>query len=84
MNINPCAWHKGFLFGGKTMLVRINGEGLPIVSLMTVAALVTQCKIRPETVVVEYNGVILAREKWEATMLKENDTLEILSFVGGG
>ena len=66
------------------MLVRINGEGLPIVSLMTVAALITQCKMRPETVVVEYNGVILTREKWAATMLKENDALEILSFVGGG
>ncbi len=66
------------------MKVRINGEDLPIVFLMSVAALLAERKIRPETVVVEYNGVILSRDKWEATLLKENDTLEILSFVGGG
>ena len=66
------------------MSVRINGEDLSVVSLTTVAALIDQRKIRPETAVVEYNGVILARDKWEATALKENDTLEILSFVGGG
>lgn len=66
------------------MRVRINGKHPPFVSLMTVAALIAQRNIRPETVVVEYNGVILARDKWEATALKENDTLEILSFVGGG
>ena len=66
------------------MRVRINGEDLSIASMMSVAALIAQRKIRPETVVTEHNGVILARDKWEATVLKENDTLEILSFVGGG
>ena len=66
------------------MRVRINGEDLPVVSLMTVAALIAQRKMRPETVVVEHNGAILARDKWEAAVLKENDVLEILSFVGGG
>lgn len=66
------------------MRVRINGEDLPVISFMTVAALIAQRKIRPETVAVEYNGAILARDKWEETVLKENDTLEILSFLGGG
>jgi sulfur carrier protein len=68
----------------ETMRVKINGEDLPFVSLVTVAALISQRKIRPETVVVEHNGAILARDRWETTMLKENDTVEILSFVGGG
>ena len=66
------------------MGVRINGEGKTFVSLTTVAALIEQRKIRPETAVVEYNGAILGRDKWEVTVLKENDALEILSFVGGG
>ncbi len=66
------------------MSVRINGEDLAVVSLTTVAALIEQRKIRLETVVVEYNGAILARDKWDSTALKENDTVEILSFVGGG
>ncbi len=66
------------------MHLRINGEDLLFVSLISVAELIAQRKLRSETVVVEYNGVILHRDKWGATLLKENDTLEILSFVGGG
>ncbi|MDP3789996.1 MAG: sulfur carrier protein ThiS [Candidatus Omnitrophota bacterium] len=66
------------------MRVCINGEDLHFVSPMTIAALITQRKICPETVVVEHNGVILVRDKWGMTLLKENDTLEILSFMGGG
>ena len=66
------------------MSIHINGEDLPFVFSVTIAVLIMQRKIRPETVVVEYNGVILTRDKWDATILKENDTLEILSFVGGG
>ncbi|MFA4887979.1 MAG: sulfur carrier protein ThiS [Candidatus Omnitrophota bacterium] len=66
------------------MRVRINGEDLLLVCQITVAALIAQRKIRPETVVVEHNGAILARDKWEAAVLKENDTVEIISFMGGG
>jgi sulfur carrier protein len=68
----------------EIMHLRINGEDLLFVSLISVAELIAQRKLRSETVVVEYNGVILHRDKWGATLLKENDTLEILSFVGGG
>jgi len=68
----------------EIMRARINGEDLSIASTMSVAALIAQRNLRSETVVVEYNGVILTRDKWDAIVLKENDTLEILSFVGGG
>jgi len=66
------------------MGVRINGEELTFVPMMSVADLIAQRKIRPESVVVEYNGALLTRDKWDAIVLKENDALEILSFVGGG
>ena len=66
------------------MRVRINGEDFLFTESMNVAGLVAQRKMRPETVVVEHNNVILARDKWEETLINENDTLEILSFVGGG
>ena len=66
------------------MGVRINGEELTFVPMMSVADLIAQRKIRPERVVVEYNGALLTRDKWDAIVLKENDALEILSFVGGG
>ncbi|MFH1191395.1 MAG: sulfur carrier protein ThiS [Candidatus Omnitrophota bacterium] len=66
------------------MRVRINGVDLLIEPLMTVALLIARRKMQPEMVVVEYNGVILDKDKWEAAVFKENDVLEILSFMGGG
>ncbi len=36
------------------------------------------------TVVVEYNMAIVEQAKWKDIILKENDTLEVLKFVGGG
>jgi sulfur carrier protein len=35
-------------------------------------------------VVVEHNYQIVKRDKWPETLLRENDNLEVLNFVGGG
>jgi len=66
------------------MKVRINGEDLDFASPVSITEFVLQRKLPPETVVVEYNGTILPRDKWESTSIKENDALEVLSFFGGG
>ncbi len=66
------------------MKVFINGQEAPVSGEISVASLIAERKLNPAAVVVEYNGAILARENWQGTMLKENDCLEIVSFVGGG
>ena len=66
------------------MQVRINGEDVFLPQGVSLSAIITERKINAQAVVVEYNGVILTREKWKPVVLKENDTLEIVSFVGGG
>ena len=38
----------------------------------------------PNTVVVELNDLIINSLKWNDTILKEGDKLEIVSIVGGG
>ena len=75
--------HKGF-FMEELMQVRINGEDVFLPQGVSLSAIITERKINAQAVVVEYNGVILTREKWKPVVLKENDTLEIVSFVGGG
>jgi thiamine biosynthesis protein ThiS len=35
-------------------------------------------------IVVELNREIIKNEEWSTTILRENDTLEILRFIGGG
>jgi sulfur carrier protein len=37
-----------------------------------------------DRIVIEHNGVILPRSSWGSVRLTEKDTLEIVSFVGGG
>lgn len=35
-------------------------------------------------IIVEYNGDIIKEQTWGSVVLKDNDRLEILKFVGGG
>ena len=41
-------------------------------------------KLNPDTVVIEYNSVVLKKDEVEKIILSDNDKLEILQFVGGG
>ena len=39
---------------------------------------------KPNTIVVEVNDLIVNSTKWDKKILKEGDSLEIVSIVGGG
>lgn len=65
------------------MKVIVNGTAENVNDL-TVEALVLSKAKRLDGVVVEYNGSVLKKLMWDSTYLKENDELELLSFVGGG
>jgi len=66
------------------MKARVNGEEVLLTEETSITAIIARRKINPQAVVVEYNGVILTREKFDSVVLKENDALEIVAFVGGG
>jgi sulfur carrier protein len=62
----------------------VNGEALKIAQDLTVSDLIMQQQLTPERVAVEYNRAILTRSRWSETILKPEDQLEIVHFVGGG
>ena len=67
------------------MLIKVNGENLQTLPGQSIQNfIIDEKKLKPDHVVVEYNGTILKRDIWNKTLLKENDILEIVSFVGGG
>ena len=39
---------------------------------------------KPNTIIVELNNLIINSKNWENINLKEGDSLEIVSIVGGG
>ena len=66
------------------VLVIVNGKQSELDDNTTLKELIELKKLQPEKVVVEYNLNIVPKENWDEIVLKENDKLEILSFVGGG
>lgn len=66
------------------MTITVNGKSENLEKKMSILDLLTLKGLDPNTVVVEYNADIVKKEEWGNIILKENDTLEVLRFVGGG
>jgi len=63
----------------------VNGKETNITDGLTVSQLLVQEKVKmPDMVSVELNGQILRRTKFEETILKDDDKVEFLYFMGGG
>lgn len=67
-----------------TLTIQLNGEKKTFDGPLTVAALLLQLGVQKEKVVVELNLEILPKDRHEQIILKNNDTVEIVHFVGGG
>ena len=61
-----------------------NGLPEPLEKGSTIGTLLSAKKIDPASVVVELNTGIVQKEKIVTTILKNNDSVEVLHFVGGG
>ena len=66
------------------MRLIINGERKEYQEKLSVQELLHQLKLSPEQVVVELNRNILSPDMHKNTILKADDTLELVQFVGGG
>ncbi len=66
------------------MQIRVNGSLEDIQSSLNIREYLLSKGLKPESVVIELNGQVVKREQWERIVLKENDELEVLRFVGGG
>ena len=68
------------------MKLQINGESESFdVETLSVSDLLKLKEVKmPEMVSVELNGDILDRDDFDTTLVKENDEVEFLYFMGGG
>ncbi len=64
--------------------VTVNGEKQHIKAGMSISALLNMMNISSQRVAIEYNMEILDKNKFDTVLLKEGDSLEIITFVGGG
>ncbi|HCD37682.1 MAG TPA: cysteine synthase A [Candidatus Omnitrophica bacterium] len=66
------------------MTITLNGKKEELVEGISVAELLKKKNIRPEVVTVEHNDTILAREEFLKSVIKDNDRIELVFFMGGG
>ena len=64
-------------------MVRINGEENSLAG-MNLLEYLKDAGYQPEKIVVEHNLEIIPRDQLQNTVIQENDSIEVLSFVGGG
>ena len=64
-------------------MVKVNGAELDIAG-KTVAQYLSTTNYDPKRIAVERNGDIVFKSQYDAAILQDGDSLEIVSFVGGG
>jgi len=65
------------------MKVFVNGA-LREVEISTLAELITELDLPVARIAIELNREVVRRSDWGSTMLKDEDRIEIVHFVGGG
>jgi thiamine biosynthesis protein ThiS len=64
--------------------INLNGDRFEVASPVTISQLLAQLEIDARRVAVELNLVVLKRDAFERTTVREGDEIEIVNFVGGG
>ena len=64
-------------------MVKINGEELNVAG-KTVAEYLAATSYDPNRIAVERNGEIVPKAKYGETVFEDGDSVEVVSFVGGG
>ena len=64
-------------------MVKVNGSEHDIAG-KTIAEYLSSTSYDPKRIAVERNGEIVFKSLYGETVLKDGDSLEVVSFVGGG
>lgn len=65
-------------------MIKVNGKSTEHKTNQTLLSFIEEKELELKKIVIEYNGEILSKENLDKIILKDNDELEVISFVGGG
>lgn len=65
-------------------MIRVNGEDKNLKEGVTLLSFLEQEGYQTARIAVEKNGEIIPKKQYSETLLHSGDSLEIVSFVGGG
>ncbi|MGN0181856.1 MAG: sulfur carrier protein ThiS [Candidatus Ornithomonoglobus sp.] len=69
---------------GRDSMITVCGKSLEGLEGKTITEMLSELGYKTTYIAVEMNGEILKRDNYASTILKENDKLEVVNFVGGG
>lgn len=64
--------------------MKVNGTAVSATFPLTIGGLLTQRGDPSARIAVEVNGIIVPKAQYDTFALQEEDTVEIVCFVGGG
>ena len=70
--------------GARRMMITLNGERKTVPDGITVLGLLELLTVQQERVAVELNLEIVKKDKFGTTAIKDDDNLEVVSFMQGG
>jgi len=68
----------------KKIKIKVNGKLKTINRNVNLSILIKNLKIQLKKVAIELNGEIVDKKKLNRIILKNNDRVEIVHFIGGG
>ena len=66
------------------MRILVNGEPRDVADNSSLQDLIAILSLKAERLAVELNNSVVRRGDWERTILRHDDKVEIVHFVGGG
>jgi len=64
--------------------IQLNGKKVAVKNKDSIFDLLKRYKFLNKKIAVEHNGIIIAKETFKKKLLKNNDRVEIVHFIGGG
>ncbi|WP_195940037.1 sulfur carrier protein ThiS [Romboutsia sp. 1001713B170131_170501_G6] len=64
--------------------MKVNGKEFEFKSGMTISKLLEDIGVKKDRVVVEINLNIIENNQYDSYILREEDVIEVIRFVGGG
>jgi thiamine biosynthesis protein ThiS len=64
--------------------IQLNGKKVVIKPNYSIFDLLKKYKLSNKKVAIEHNGIIIPKANYNRKFLKNNDRVEIVTFIGGG
>lgn len=73
-----------YFYYTSVLTIRLNGEPYEVAGPLTVSDLLAALEIDGRRVAVEHNLTVVKKDAYDTTMVRQDDQVEIVNFVGGG